>query len=89
MNKTTYGKVITATTKKWIKSEADERAVALGYRFDERYPAYFTKCFHKYLRHSKGRWAGKPFDLLDWQAEDVIYPMFGWIAPDGYRRYGT
>ncbi len=80
---------IDTVTKRWIRSQADEEAVAAGCRFDERYPDYFVQCFHKYLRHSKGQWANQPFDLLDWQANDVVYPLFGWIKPDGYRRYRT
>ena len=78
---------VDTVTKRWIKSEADEKAVAEGYRFDERYPVYIEQCFEKYLRQSKGRWAGKPFTLIDWQRNDVIYPLFGWIGPDGYRRH--
>lgn len=74
-------------TKKWIRSEADEKAVALGCRFDERYPDYFIRCFTTYLKNSKGKWANQPFVPLDWQANDVLYPMFGWLNPDGTRRY--
>ena len=80
---------VDSVTKKWIKTKADELAVANGCRFDERYPAYIEECFEKYLRHSKGRWSNQPFTLLDWQRNDVIYPLFGWIAPDGYRRFRT
>lgn len=79
--------VVDSVTKKWIKNEVDELAVAEGCRFDERYPQYFADCFHKYLRHSKGKWSNQPFDLIDWQANDVIWPLFGWIKPNGYRRF--
>lgn len=78
---------IDSVTKKWIRSEADEIAVANGCRFDERYPEYFAECFRKYLRHSKGKWAGQPFELLDWQANDIVWPLFGWVRQDGYRRF--
>jgi phage terminase large subunit-like protein len=39
------------------------------------------------LRHSKGRWAGKPFALLPWQWEQLIAPLFGWRRDDGSRRF--
>ena len=36
------------------------------------------------LRHSKGEWAGQPFILSDWQSEDIIRPVFGWMKlPEG------
>jgi phage terminase large subunit-like protein len=80
-------KKIDRITKKMIRSSADELAVEEGCRFDERYPQYYADSFHKYLRHSKGQWSNKPFDLLDWQANDIVWPLFGWIKPNGYRRY--
>lgn len=78
---------IDTLTKRMIKSVADEKAVANGCRFDARYPDYFLRCFEKYIKHSKGKWAGQPFIPIDWQANDIINPLFGWIRPDGYRRY--
>jgi phage terminase large subunit-like protein len=43
--------------------------------------------FRRFLRHSKGQWAGKPFELLDWQWGEVIRPLFGWKRADGTRRF--
>jgi phage terminase large subunit-like protein len=74
------------TEKKWIKSEADERAVANGCFYDEGAGIYVVDFFRE-LRHTKGKWAGKPFELLPWQAEDVIKPLFGWMNAKGFRRY--
>ncbi len=37
------------------------------------------------LRHTKGRWAGRPFEPEDWQIEHIIAPVFGWKYPDGTR----
>lgn len=71
----------------WIRSPADEAAVKAGCYFDlpaaERVRTFCTK----FLRHSKGEWAGKPFHLLDWQWRDVVAPLFGWKRPDGTRRF--
>lgn len=44
--------------------------------------------FFKALRHTKGRWAGRPFDLLPWQ-EKIIRDLFGTLRPDGKRQYRT
>jgi phage terminase large subunit-like protein len=43
-----------------------------------------------FLRHSRGRWAGKPFDLLPWQREQIVREVFGWKrTSDDLRRYRT
>ncbi|MPL66028.1 hypothetical protein SDC9_11696 [bioreactor metagenome] len=42
--------------------------------------------FPRYLTHTKGRWAGTPFDLFPWQAE-IIGKIFGTIKEDGSRQY--
>jgi len=38
------------------------------------------------LTHTKGEWAGRPFDLRPWQQE-IIRPLFGTLREDGRRRY--
>ena len=44
----------------------------------------FIEC----LSHTKGTWAGKPFELLDWQ-EQIIRDLFGTVKPNGYRQFNT
>ncbi len=34
--------------------------------------------FVRLLRHFKGDFAGKPFDLLPWQEHELFRPLFGW-----------
>lgn len=43
--------------------------------------------FSTTLVHSKGEWAGEPFELQPWQARDIVRPLFGWKRADGTRRY--
>ena len=43
---------------------------------------FFSDC----LQHTKGPAAGKPFILEPWQA-DVNATMYGWLRPDGTRRF--
>lgn len=79
--------MIDAITAQWIKGPLDEAAVAEGCRFDLAKADRVRKFFSSFLRHSKGEWAGKPFELLDWQWHELIAPLFGWIRPDGTRRF--
>lgn len=47
-----------------------------GLRFNPE-AARYVLTFFKFLRHSKGRWAGKPFELSGWQ-QFIIWNLFGW-----------
>lgn len=40
------------------------------------------------LSHTKGKWAGKRFDLLPWQ-EQIVRDLFGIIKEDGNRQFLT
>ncbi|QPM89371.1 terminase large subunit [Pseudooceanicola algae] len=55
--------------------------------FDGRAAEAAVEFFPSYLRLTSGEWAGKPFVLADWQADDIIRPLFGWKRADGTRRY--
>jgi phage terminase large subunit-like protein len=74
-------------TAEWTRTESDRRAVANGCVFDLAAAERVRRFFEKYLRHSKGRWAGKPFVLEERQWRDIIAPLFGWKRADGTRRY--
>lgn len=77
-------------TERWIKSTADELAVANGCWFNTAAATRVCTFFEKFLRHSKGQqWAGEPFKLLKWQMDEVVKPLFGWMREDGTRRYRT
>ena len=56
-------------------------------RYDKKaadYAVSFIEC----LSHTKGTWAGKNFELLDWQ-EQIIRDLFGILKPNGYRQFNT
>ena len=72
---------------RWIKTDADRAAVEAGCYIDLSYAERVRDFFRTCLVHSKGEWAGKPFELLDWQWNDIIAPLFGWRRPDGTRRF--
>jgi len=44
--------------------------------------------FISLLKHTKGVWYGKPFELLPWQ-EKLIRDIFGTVKENGYRQYNT
>ena len=50
--------------------------------------ADYAVAFIENLCHTKGTWAGKPFDLIDWQ-EQIIRDLFGTLKHNGYRQFNT
>jgi phage terminase large subunit-like protein len=48
------------------------------------YAVSFIEC----LCHTKGIWARKPFELIDWQ-EQIIRDVFGILKPNGYRQFNS
>ncbi len=42
--------------------------------------------FAQALQHSKGKWAGQPFELQPWQ-KAIVGNLIGWQRADGTRRY--
>lgn len=79
--------ILSQATERWVRTPADARAVEEGCRFDLKAAVRVRDFFARFLRHSKGEWAGKPFDLLPWQWDDLVAPLFGWLRPDGTRRF--
>lgn len=60
---------------------------ALEYWFDERAADAAVRFFADHLCLTEGEWSGRPFVLEEWQARDIVRPLFGWKRPDGLRRY--
>lgn len=85
------GKVVACkTTKQSIARFRSDLKTAekKGLVFDEEAGEHAVK-FFSYLRHSKGEWAGKPFDLAPWQ-QFIVSQLFGWKRKkDGLRRFRT
>ena len=63
------------------------RFMAEDSTYDKR-KADYAVAFIEALKHTKGRWAGKNFDLIDWQ-ERIIRDLFGTVKPDGHRQFTT
>ena len=63
------------------------RFMAAGSTYNKA-KADYAVAFIQALKHTKGRWAGKPFKLLDWQ-ERIVRDLFGTVKPDGFRQFTT
>lgn len=67
------------------KNEAAEQG--LEFYFNERRGSHAVRFFEKFLCHSKGKFAGKPFTLLPWQ-RTMLEELFGWVKIESdLRRY--
>ena len=67
---------------------ADDLEDGCDYTFDPGLADKYITFFTKYLKHSKGKFAGRPFLLLPWQ-EFVVANIFGWVDEAGNRRFRT
>ena len=63
------------------------RFMADGSHYDKE-KADIAVEFISNLKHTKGTWAGKYFELLPWQ-EQIIRDVFGVVKADGYRQFNT
>lgn len=62
--------------------------------FDEATAQRACLFFPTFLRHTKGDWAGQPFELMPWMKDRLVRPLFGWKRWSGkhlawVRRYRT
>ena len=60
-------------------NEIEQRGQALADR---------AVAFINSLKHTKGVWYGKNFELLPWQ-DKIVRDIFGTLKPNGYRQYNT
>lgn len=72
---------------RWESVGADGLADGL-YFFDIETANDAKDFFPSCLTHTKAPFAGKPFDLEDWQALMIVVPVFGWKhVKTGFRRF--
>ncbi len=70
-----------------LKKYVPTKFMAKDSHYDKAAADYAVK-FIECLSHTKGTWAGKPFELIDWQ-EQIIRDVFGVLKPNGYRQFNT
>ena len=71
-----------------VQTESDWIAVEQGCYYSQKHSDHVIEFFKRFLCHYIGTWAGKPFDPLPWQV-DCLSQIFGWLRPDGTRRFHT
>ncbi len=81
-----FGEVMPMAMRK-LKKYRPTKFKAKDSRYDKD-AADFAVMFIESLCHTKGTWAGKPFELIDWQ-EQIIRDIFGTLKPNGYRQFNT
>ncbi len=70
----------------WARTEWERAAATPGVRYDEVTAEKAAQFFPQYLVHTKGKWAGRPFNLSPWQAAIVRF-LFGWKTAEGKRLF--
>lgn len=83
--KETVGKLVLAAVKR--QGRDLKQLPKKGFYFDEA-AAEHALAFFRFLRHSKGEWAGQEFVLEPWQ-QFIVWCLFGWKRKDGTRRFRT
>jgi phage terminase large subunit-like protein len=59
-----------------------------GLVWSPEWAIYASTFYARFLRHSKGEWAGQPLKLAPWQ-EFIHGSVYGWFNKDGTRRFRT
>jgi phage terminase large subunit-like protein len=77
------GKLVRLACERHLRDLVD--GAARGLHFDAE-AANSAIDFFKLLKHSKGKWAGTPFELSAWQ-QFIVGCIFGWKRADGSRRF--
>jgi phage terminase large subunit-like protein len=78
------GKLVTLAAERHLRDIAtgEQRGIWFDQEAADRALAFFP-----YLRHSKGEWAGQPFELEPWQSF-IVGSLFGWKRrSDNTRRF--
>ncbi len=70
----------------FIRTAADEKALLSGITFSLPHWDHFRYFTENFIALSKGQWKGKAFEFMPFQ-EILCGSLFGWIRPDGTRRF--
>ena len=77
-NRTTKPQGGKKLAKRWAWCEADHIAIAEGCLFDEARAQHFVDVCKHHFQLWEGEYAGKPFELMQWQ-DDCLRRIFGWV----------
>ncbi|MDO6718823.1 terminase large subunit [Psychrosphaera sp. 1_MG-2023] len=76
---------------KWVRAACQRFIDDLGkddWIFDVDKANRILEFFPDFIRHVKGRLAGEPYELSDWEAF-ILINLFGWVDKNGRRRFRT
>ena len=79
--------ILEVVSMRKLKKYKPTRFMAKTSNYDKD-AADYAVMFIESLCHTKGTWAGRPFELIDWQ-EQIIRDLFGVLKPNGYRQFNT
>jgi phage terminase large subunit-like protein len=79
--------ILEVVSMRKLKKYKPTRFMAKTSHYDKD-AADYAVMFIESLCHTKGTWAGKPFELIDWQ-EQIIRDLFGVLKTNGYRQFNT
>ncbi|MBN2744509.1 MAG: terminase large subunit [Marinilabiliaceae bacterium] len=82
--KATAGKLVQLAVDRYFDDL--ENGISRGLYFNKAKATKACTFFPKLLKHSKGKWSGKPFELEPWQ-QFLIWNLFGWENANGTRRF--
>ena len=74
-----------------VSSRANRKRITHNgkqYEFRNEFADYVINFFERLLSHGDGRWAGQPFELIDYQ-ETFLSEVFGWVDSNGHRMVRT
>jgi phage terminase large subunit-like protein len=74
-------------TERWLGVTIPIDTCGGRYHFDATLADRVCVFFPRYCSHSKGEFAGTSFHPLDYQTQLILRPLFGWVGPDGLRRF--
>lgn len=80
------GKLVRLACERHLRDLSRQRTKDFPFYFDEE-RAERAIGFFRFLKHSKGEWAGQPLELEAWQAF-IVGSLFGWLRlGDDTRRF--
>jgi phage terminase large subunit-like protein len=76
--------VNTTAPPSWaVRTEADRRAIAAGYYWDQEQADRVIRFAERYIQP---KFTAGDFRLFEWQRRTLMR-LYGWRAPDGSRRW--
>jgi phage terminase large subunit-like protein len=73
--------------ERYIRTKSDTQAVKDGCTWEPKHAERVRTFLSKFCRQSIGEFAGKPIELLPWQWDDLVLPLYAWRTATGERRF--